>query len=131
MGDEQKHEEKLVVLATFPHDSEAYCLVAELENRGIRACVANEKSTAVLGSSPYGGLSSFWIEVLVLESDALEALAIKHRLFPEGQRGTTPEWVCECGETVDAGFEICWSCSASCPSIKDPNDANGCRDQLE
>jgi len=30
---------------------------------------------------------------------------------------TQEPWACACGETVPAGFEICWSCGASHPGF--------------
>jgi len=26
-----------------------------------------------------------------------------------------PEWTCDCGATVDEGFQVCWSCGQACP----------------
>lgn len=112
MVESKRDDDKLIVLATFSNSSEAQLLRVALENDGIRASVANEQSASLLGASMFGPTSAFWVEVLVFNSDSEEALAIKHRIFPEGETETVPEWTCPCGETVDAGFEICWSCSS-------------------
>ena len=103
--------EKLVVLATFDGYSDAQLLVAELERHGIPARLGNVE-TKSLGFL----LSAFWIEVLVIESDANRALKIKEKI--NYATGAIPEWVCACGETVDEGFEQCWSCMAEYPGQK-------------
>lgn len=115
MSDESNSDQKLVVLATFSRSADAHCLRAELENNGIRSRVANEHSTSLLGASWFGPIGAFWVEVLVFESDAEEALIIKNRLQPEANQTEISEWTCSCGEIVDAGFEICWACSSAHP----------------
>ncbi|MCA8991479.1 MAG: DUF2007 domain-containing protein [Planctomycetaceae bacterium] len=112
MERDQDLHDKLIVLATFSKATEAHCLCATLESNGIRACVANETSNTSLGASWFGPISAIWVEVLVFESDAEKALEIKNRLADDMVvEEEIPEWICGCGETVDAGFEICWSCS--------------------
>jgi len=75
---------KLVVLSTFESSVEAHLFKNELENNGIRASVSNENSTAIFGAT-IGG---------------------------DSENGLISEWTCNCGETVDEGFAVCWSCGA-------------------
>ncbi len=110
--DKEQRGEKLVVLATFENSAEAHLLRAELGKNGIHARLANEETKAALGFSILGSMSAFWVEVLVLESDAEKALLIKQK-FNMKETKPIPEWTCSCGETVDAGFEQCWSCMAT------------------
>ncbi|PHR91477.1 MAG: hypothetical protein COA78_34040 [Blastopirellula sp.] len=99
--------DRLVVLATFNNLTEASCLVSELEQNGIASRTANEQSGSTLGSL----MSTIWIEVLVMKEDADRALAVKEKAnFSTSEAESIPEWTCTCGETVDAGFEQCWSC---------------------
>jgi len=48
-------------------------------------------------------------ELFVLRSDHAEAKLIMEQV-PAAAEVLIPEWVCDCGETVDAGFSVCWSC---------------------
>lgn len=106
--------EKLFVLATFDNHIDARLLQNELATHGIPSRTANETSAPVLGLTIAGQSSAFWIEVLVLESMAEKSLKIKGDWLDNknDQKLVIPEWVCGCGETVDAGFAICWSCNA-------------------
>ena len=106
---------KLVVLSTFESSIEAHFFKNELENHGIRAAVGNETSTAIFGPTIGGPSSAFWIEVLVMEDDAERGLEIKKEWNLKSDDSVTieiAEWTCTCGETVDAGFAVCWSCGA-------------------
>ena len=106
---------KLVVLSTFESAIEAHFFKNELENHGIRAAVGNETSTAIFGPTIGGPSSAFWIEVLVLEEDAERGLEVKkewNSKSDNSEQVEISEWTCECGETVDEGFAVCWSCGA-------------------
>lgn len=108
----------LVVLATFDNGPEAHALRIELENNGIRAAVANESSAQSIGGSLFGRLSAVWIEVVVLDSDAEQALVIKNAFLAGINDSEITEWQCKCGEMVDAGFAQCWSCMAPHPDAE-------------
>ena len=106
---------KLVVLSTFESSVEAHLFKNELENNGIKAAVSNENSTAIFGATIGGSSSAFWIEVMIMESDADRGLEIKSNWSSASEDSVTgeiSEWTCQCGETVDAGFAVCWSCGA-------------------
>jgi len=106
---------KLLVLSTFENSVDAHLFKNELENKGIRASINNETTTAIFGATIGGPSSAFWIEVLVMESDAERALEIKTQWNSKAEDSTTveiAEWTCKCGETVDEGFAVCWNCGA-------------------
>ena len=108
--------DKLIVLATFDNSMRAHMLRNELADNGIEAKVGNETTTAIFGATIGGPSSAFWIEVLVLESDANNALIIKNRWLAQERDDDgveIPEWTCACGETVDAGFSVCWNCDGN------------------
>ena len=104
---------KLVTLAEFDNSLEAHALKDMLAINGIESRVTNESMSASLGFLA-GTTSSFSPSVMILESDAEAALAIKQEFLAGdvGQPMTVSEWSCGCGETVDAGFEVCWSCGS-------------------
>ena len=104
---------KLVVLATFDSVVEAHLFKQELENNGIKAAIANETTGAVFGFTLAGQSSAFWIEVLVMDADSERGLEVKTAWNQKDRTLETSEiteWTCKCGETVDEGFAVCWSC---------------------
>lgn len=114
--------EELICLATFESAAEAYLLKNLLEDNGISSSVANEQSAQTIGASLFGRISSIWIEVLVLKSDANAALVIKNEyLSSKTKESPIPEWNCACGETVDQGFGQCWSCMEPYPGAENEN----------
>ena len=104
---------KLVTLAEFDNSIEAHALKDMLAINGIESRVTNESMSASLGFLA-GTTSSFSPSVMILESDAEAALAIKQEFLAGdvGQPMTVSEWTCSCGETVDEGFEVCWNCGS-------------------
>jgi len=41
---------------------------------------------------------------------------------PPSEIAATQSWTCsKCGETVDAGFQVCWSCGTSIEGVEDPS----------
>ena len=112
---------RLLTLATFTESVDAHLFRNELNSHGINVAVTNENSTALFGATTAGQSAAFTIEVMIMEKDAEAGLEIKERWLearkvekPADQ--TVSEWSCSCGETVDAGFEICWNCSSPFPS---------------
>lgn len=104
---------KLVTLAEFDNSIEAHALKDMLGINGIESRVTNESMSASLGFLA-GTTSSFSPSVMILESDAEAALAIKQEFLARDvvQPTTISEWTCSCGETVDEGFEVCWNCGS-------------------
>jgi len=110
-----RDHEKLMKLATFDNATDAHRLRAELENQGIRATVSNELSAQSIGVSLFGRIAAISIEVHVLEADLQRAIQIKNSYLDIQKNTNIPEWICPCGETVDAGFATCWACGADFP----------------
>ena len=105
-------QDKLVVLATFDNSVEAHMLSNELSEQEIPSRIANEMTaSSIVGLG--GPISAVWIEVLVHKDDADAALLVKQRFLAKKKDASAiPEWKCECGEVVDAGFAVCWNCQA-------------------
>lgn len=111
---DESHFDQLVVLATFDNPADAHFLCTLLRERGIKASVNNESSSNLFSFPMAGMTSAFWLEVQVLKSDFDAAHQVKQE-FLKNQVivvSEIPEWVCQCGETVDAGFSVCWNCEA-------------------
>lgn len=109
-----QNDDKLVVLAAFDNPIDAHTFKNVLEQNGIDASVNNETTTAIFGLTIAGPSSAFSIEVVIRKSDAEAGLAVKERFLSSlpNDSSPIPEWACKCGETVDAGFEVCWNCEA-------------------
>jgi len=104
---------KLVTLAEFSNSIEAHAFKDLLTLNGIASRVTNEEAAASLGIMA-GTTSSFSPAVMIREEDSEAGLALKQEFLAADLANTTTveEWTCRCGETVDAGFEVCWSCQA-------------------
>lgn len=107
--------EKLIVLATFSNATDAHMLCNSLEANGIASRVSNECSNPIFGVTIAVDSSAFYVEVLVLASDAERALIVKNEHLANKNESEIPEWQCECGELVDSGFAVCWNCESEYP----------------
>jgi hypothetical protein len=56
------------------------------------------------------------------ESDAAAASGLPKPGPLRSEISASQPWACPtCGETVDAGFEVCWSCGTSIEGVEDPS----------
>ncbi len=101
----------LVTVAEFGNPQQASFAKWLLEREGVHAYVSGAESTNMLWivGPALGG-----VKLQVAEHDAEKSARIletaKHS---EEATETVGPWKCtHCGETVDAGFETCWSCGA-------------------
>jgi hypothetical protein len=61
-------------------------------------------------------------EVAGSTSEAAPASRPLRTLSPSPEMSATQSWTCsKCGETVDAGFLVCWSCGSSIEGVEDPS----------
>ena len=99
-------KEKYVKLAQFDNAMPAHSMRILLEANGIDARVHGDFAVEIG--------ATIAVTLVVRESD----LAIAKRVIaevPAASEVLVPEWICDCGETVDQGFQICWSCGRGCP----------------
>ena len=109
----------LRTLANFSTAAEAGTLQSALEMQGI-ACTMNNAET--VGNLWYLGNAMGGISVQVAEQDWEAAQAVM-QAAPSGE-----PWVCPaCGATVDAGFDLCWRCSADpqLPEVGPADESDG------
>ena len=102
-------KEKFVKLAEFDTAIPAHSMRILLEANGIKAHVLGDFAVEIGGPDV--------VSVNVREPD----LAIAKRVIAEVPRASevlVPEWICDCGETVDKGFQVCWSCGQACPDVE-------------
>lgn len=101
-------KEKFAKLAKFDSAIPAHSMRILLEANGIEAQVQGDFVAEIAGTDS--------ILVIVREAD----LEIAKRVIvevPAASEVLVPEWTCDCGETVDKGFQVCWSCGRACPDV--------------
>ncbi|MEL7497749.1 MAG: DUF2007 domain-containing protein [Planctomycetota bacterium] len=94
--------DQLVIIAALADGLTAHSMRLLLEASGIQAFVTGDFP------SEHGADE---VHVMVREQDRELAQQIVSEV-PQASEVLIPEWVCECGATVDAGFHLCWSCGA-------------------
>ncbi len=106
----------LVTVAKFFDSQQAGMARALLNSHGIAAVIQGGEMNAVLGyiGPTVGGVE---LQVTTVDADrAEEILAAFHE--KEGLPAAGEDWTCSrCGEHVEGGFEVCWSCGASFDEI--------------
>ncbi len=103
-------DRNLVRLAAFEHEHEAVMLRNRLNDQGIPAWVSGGDGVNIFGAGlTAAGLVG--VDVNIPQIDLETAQAVLAELKKE-EEIITPSWVCQCGEEVDEGFAVCWSCGA-------------------
>lgn len=98
-------DKDLIPIAKFDTEHEAKILQIALIDRGIKATISGDVTA-------FGGLTgATGVSVYVRRFEAEEAREIMQQI-PEEEEQLCPAWKCKCGETVDKGYAICWSCGA-------------------
>ena len=99
-------DQDLIAIAEFDSEPEAKILQIALVDRGIKAIISGDMS-AFGGMT--GGVTGVQVYVRRIEADEARQLM---KEMPEESADVCPAWKCKCGQTVDEGFAICWSCGA-------------------
>jgi hypothetical protein len=99
------NQNEFVRAAVYETESAAILAKAVLEDNQITVTMSGLEPSA-LGLSLDGEDS---IEVFVRQSDFEKAQKLLSEL-EEVEEEITPAWNCDCGEEVDEGFFVCWSC---------------------
>ena len=113
-----ENDKNLVRLAAFEFEYEAILLRNALNDRGIPAWVTGGDGVNTFGA----GLTSaglVGVDINIRQIDLADAKIVLAE-FKSGQDEETviAEWKCGCGESVDAGFAVCWSCGADYDEAK-------------
>ena len=98
-------EYNYVKLAEFESSMPAHSMRILLEANGIEAQVHGDFLAEIASVER--------IQLLVKESD-LELAKRVITEVPAAAETLVPQWTCDCGVTVDEGFQICWSCGHEC-----------------
>jgi hypothetical protein len=108
--EEREHEHELVRLMILDSESEANFLKGFFADHGIDAKVSGTESSALGADLDMPGP----IELFVNPDDAKKAKELVEELLDDDE-DDIPAWTCKCGEEVDEGFFVCWSCGAEYP----------------
>ncbi|MFK7768527.1 MAG: DUF2007 domain-containing protein [Mariniblastus sp.] len=100
-------ESDLVRVAVLETEVEANFVKGFLEDHKIVVMVSGIETSA-LGAALDGDAE---IEIFVGKSDVEKAESLLEELVNE-ESEPIPAWTCSCGEDVDEGFFVCWSCDA-------------------
>lgn len=106
----------LACLNSFTQALDAHSLAQLLESNGIKAIIDGESVNNALATNWFGYSALFPVRVLVRAGDLDQAKQIMSRL-PAKLEASIAAWNCECGEPVDEGFVVCWSCGADWPGL--------------
>ena len=103
------NQEDLLRVAGFPSEPEAQIAQAMLAEHGINASIDNGESA--LG---FDLVDMEEIDLIVMRQDFDRAKELIDEMQAvEGEEeAPIPAWTCKCGEEVDEGFFVCWSCGA-------------------
>ena len=106
------NEQEFVVAAVFEFEDEAHIGKSVLDAAGIEARVLGSETAG------FGSLTNDAAFQLVVQrpqyEKAREALATA---ASDAESIDIPAWTCRCGEEVDEGFALCWSCGAEWPGM--------------
>ena len=110
-------DKNLVRLAAFEHEYEAILLKNNLNDNGVPAWVTGGDGVNTFGAGlTAAGLVG--VDVRIRKID-LEAARVILAEMEEDSSTNLPAWKCECGEDVDEGFAVCWSCGSEWDSKND------------
>ncbi len=98
-----------VTFAMFQEPEKASLAQAYLAEHGIHSELLGD----VIGTTlSYIGTATGGIRLQGLSVDAEKAVELLNEIKQGQPANKLGQWVCSnCGETVDAGFEVCWSCN--------------------
>lgn len=102
--------DELVTIATFMSNAEAGPVCAKLESVGIRTYLQGGATADILS---HVGTALGGVKLQVAADDLQRAIECLELTNDDQDAAVQDPWDChQCGETVDAGFEVCWSCGA-------------------
>ena len=102
--------EELVIVGAYELEDEAYVAKTVLDGEGIESSVLGSES------SGFGALSNdAAFQLVVKRSEYEKARAALEHAESNADELAIPAWTCQCGEEVDEGFAVCWSCGADWP----------------
>ena len=104
-------DNNVVRFAAFEMEYEAVLIRNALEENGIEAWITGGDGVNMFGAGlTAAGLVA--VDVRIRKKDLAAAKTLMSQIEKDLHALPTPSWKCKCGEEVDEGFAICWSCGA-------------------
>jgi len=120
-GNRPAEDQTMETVAVYPSITEASIVRGRLDQAGIRSWLQEELTA---GQPFYFGAGSAGIKLQVASGDLQQ---VRELIADEGKTGpdsNAPPWTCpRCGNEVDGGFEICWSCQAAREQHPEPGSS--------
>lgn len=101
-------ESEIVRLTIVETEVDANYIKNALGEQGIQVMMSGSEASA-FGVSLDGADD---VELFVKAEDLEKGKALVEELLNDEDEELVPAWTCQCGEEVDEGFGICWSCGA-------------------
>lgn len=115
---EMEEDKNLIRLASFEYEYEAISLRVALNEEGIPAWITGGDGVNTFGAGlTAAGLVG--VDVNIRQIDLKAAEKAMEQLQKESKVVMVPAWKCKCGEQVDEGFAVCWSCGAEFEGLVD------------
>lgn len=119
---EMEEDKNLVRLAAFEYEYKAILVRNALNERGIPAWVTGGDGVNTFGAGlTAAGLVG--VDVNVRQIDYETAKAVLDKLETDADVVSVPAWICKCGEEVDEGFAVCWSCGSDYGELEKEDDS--------
>lgn len=115
-----QRDDDLVRLKVFDNPASAHSLRILLEASGIQAMVTGEETNATFGGIGLGDAGVVGVQVMVRRADLEDAKLVMLEV-PAASEILVSAWNCSCGEEVDEGFFVCWSCGSELEEHADPD----------
>ncbi len=107
-------EMEYVIIRAYEFEDEAHVDRSVLDGAGIESRVLGSETAG------FGSLSNdAAFQLIVAREDYERAVEVLEQAASEVSELEVPAWTCECGEEVDEGFAVCWSCGAAWPGLDD------------
>lgn len=105
-----EEDRNLVRLAAFEYEYEAMLLRTRLNENGIKAWVTGGDGVNTFGAGlTAAGLVGVDVNVRQIDHELAKKVLSDFKSGDDVIAPITP-WTCSCGEQVDEGFAVCWSC---------------------
>lgn len=105
-------EMEYVIIRAYEFEDEAHLDRSVLDGAGIESRVLGSETAG------FGTLSNDAAFQLIVARDDLDrAVEILKQAAAEETELQVPAWTCACGEDVDEGFAVCWSCGSAWPGL--------------
>ncbi len=84
-----------------------------LEVHGIQSWIKNQNLSGAMGELPP---IECWPEIWIINDDDFDPASDLLQSVLSPMKNKAPDWVCECGETLEGQYSSCWKCGRINPA---------------